>query len=97
MAAEVARVAIQPLDDTSTIHISGCAKGCAHPGRAAITFVGGPDGYGLVRGGKASDIPSETIPANKLVDAAARFVRQQSSPPPVAPRRQAEVMESIDG
>ncbi|RVC22248.1 precorrin-3B synthase, partial [Mesorhizobium sp. M7A.F.Ca.AU.002.02.1.1] len=31
-----------------TLHISGCAKGCAHPGPAALTIVGGENGAGLV-------------------------------------------------
>jgi precorrin-3B synthase len=39
------------------VHLSGCAKGCAHPGPAAITLVAAPDGYGLVRNGRAGDSP----------------------------------------
>ncbi len=38
------------------LHVSGCAKGCAHPGPAALTLValaGG--GYGVVPGGTARD------------------------------------------
>src|SRR6202008_1299213 len=27
------------------VHLSGCAKGCAHPGPAAVTLVAAPDGY----------------------------------------------------
>ena len=30
------------------IHISGCAKGCAHPGAAALTVVGTERGCGIV-------------------------------------------------
>ena len=37
------------------LHISGCAKGCAHPGVAAVTVVATPDGYDLIRDGKAGD------------------------------------------
>lgn len=38
------------------IHVSGCPKGCAHPGRADLTLVGRPDGrYGVVHGGHAGD------------------------------------------
>jgi precorrin-3B synthase len=37
------------------VHVSGCAKGCAHPAPAALTFVGTADGYALVRNGRAGD------------------------------------------
>lgn len=39
------------------LHISGCSKGCAHPGAIAVTLVGAADGYALVRRGRASDTP----------------------------------------
>ena len=38
-----------------SLHVSGCAKGCAHPGPAAITLVGAAGRYGLVRAGRAGD------------------------------------------
>jgi precorrin-3B synthase len=41
------------------IHVSGCAKGCAHPG-AAVTLVGSGGSYGLVRHGRAGDPPTLT-------------------------------------
>ncbi|KMO19364.1 hypothetical protein [Methylobacterium platani] len=38
----------------ATAHLSGCPKGCAHPGPAALTLVGRPDGrYGVVQQGHA--------------------------------------------
>src|SRR5262245_66006804 len=39
------------------LHVSGCAKGCAHPATAAITLVGTADGFDLVRNGSARDVP----------------------------------------
>ncbi|WP_347311936.1 precorrin-3B synthase [Defluviimonas sp. SAOS-178_SWC] len=43
------------------LHVSGCAKGCAHPGAAPLTLVGRPDGaVDLVRNGTAADKPSHT-------------------------------------
>jgi precorrin-3B synthase len=39
------------------LHVSGCAKGCAHPGRADLTLVGVKDGFDLVRRGSARDRP----------------------------------------
>ena len=38
------------------LHVSGCAKGCAHP-RAATTLVGRDGRYDLVRHGRAADPP----------------------------------------
>ncbi|MEI8701537.1 precorrin-3B synthase [Mesorhizobium sp. ISC15] len=45
------------LDSSFTLHISGCAKGCAHPGPAALTLVGGENGAGLVVDGTAKALP----------------------------------------
>jgi precorrin-3B synthase len=39
------------------LHVSGCAKGCAHSGPATITLVATGEGYDLVRGGSAQDRP----------------------------------------
>lgn len=39
------------------LHVSGCAKGCAHPGAAAITLVGREGRFDLVRNGRAWDRP----------------------------------------
>ncbi|PDQ17326.1 precorrin-3B synthase [Mesorhizobium sanjuanii] len=46
------------LDPSVTLHISGCAKGCAHPGPAALTLVGGENGAGLVVNGTAKALPA---------------------------------------
>ncbi|MBV9757829.1 MAG: nitrite reductase [Alphaproteobacteria bacterium] len=45
----------QLLAGAGTIHVSGCRKGCAHPGPAVITLVGDGGCYGIVRNGRASD------------------------------------------
>ena len=39
------------------VHVSGCAKGCAHPGPAARVLVGREGRYDLVRDGRAKDAP----------------------------------------
>jgi precorrin-3B synthase len=41
------------------LHVSGCAKGCAHPRPAPLTVTGTPGGLNLVRDGRASDEPSQ--------------------------------------
>jgi len=40
-----------------SLHVSGCAKGCAHPRAAAITLVGTDNGFDLIRHGSAQDAP----------------------------------------
>ena len=54
LAAELA--AHIPAD--SRLHVSGCAKGCAHPGPAPLTLVATADGFDLVRDGSARDVPA---------------------------------------
>lgn len=39
------------------LHVSACAKGCAHPGPADVTLVAGPAGFALIRDGAAGDRP----------------------------------------
>ena len=39
------------------LHVSGCAKGCAHSGAAAITLVATAHGFDLVRDGSTRDVP----------------------------------------
>lgn len=39
------------------LHLSGCAKGCAHPAPAAVTLVGRAGQFGLVRDGTARSDP----------------------------------------
>ncbi|PLP60453.1 precorrin-3B synthase [Mesorhizobium loti] len=50
------------LDGSFTLHISGCAKGCAHPATAALTLVGGENGAGLVVDGTAKALPPRYSP-----------------------------------
>jgi precorrin-3B synthase len=68
---------IAPLTDGRLkIHISGCAKGCAHPGRAALTAVGIPDGCALVANGSARDTPFATVATDELAAAITRYARE---------------------
>jgi len=39
------------------VHVSGCAKGCAHPAAVALTVVGDEHGCGIVRNGTARAMP----------------------------------------
>jgi precorrin-3B synthase len=40
-----------------TLHVSGCAKGCAHPAPAPITVVATAEGYDLIAHGRADSAP----------------------------------------
>lgn len=46
------------LAPAQTLHISGCAKGCAHPSVAATTLTATGPAYDLIRNGTAHDTPS---------------------------------------
>lgn len=43
------------------LHVSGCAKGCAHPGAADLTLVATPQGFDLIRQATTQGLPM--IPA----------------------------------
>ncbi|RWR32073.1 hypothetical protein D2T31_03730 [Sinirhodobacter populi] len=45
------------LPEGATLHISGCAKGCAHPALADLTLTGREGRYDLVIRGKPGDTP----------------------------------------
>ena len=53
----LARSLAPHLPSRSTLHVSGCAKGCAHPGPADLTLVGRDGAFDLVRGGSPGDDP----------------------------------------
>ncbi|MBA4789153.1 MAG: precorrin-3B synthase [Rhizobiales bacterium] len=84
LAPQVAAALAPLLDGSVTVHLSGCAKGCAHPAPAALTLVGveGALGEGgmdspvaLVRHGMASSLPEQLIPLSRLPAALARMAR----------------------
>ncbi|MDX5931120.1 hypothetical protein SIL87_10125 [Acidiphilium acidophilum] len=57
-AGRATRADALALGDTGRgVHVSGCAKGCAHPGPAEVTLVGRDGRYDLVRNGRAGDTP----------------------------------------
>lgn len=43
---------------TAPLHVSGCAKGCAHPRAAAVTLTGRDGRFDLIRDGAAWDVPT---------------------------------------
>lgn len=61
------------LDGSLTVHVSGCAKGCAKPGASALTITAAPIGYGLVVNGAASAAPNAYIEENTMEAALERL------------------------
>jgi precorrin-3B synthase len=75
LAPAIAEAARPFLDGSLTIHISGCAKGCAHPGAAALTIIG-PNR--LVIQGRAGDTPHGTASITDFIAGVSRLgVRRQ--------------------
>jgi precorrin-3B synthase len=60
---------------TGFLHVSGCAKGCAHPRPAPVTLVGREGGLGLIRRGRAGDTPHATLARGEARAALAREFR----------------------
>jgi precorrin-3B synthase len=80
-SAHIASRALAPLiaeKAECTVHISGCAKGCAHAAPAALTIVGTAAGCALVADGSARDAPFAMVPTGELTAAIAKFMREAS-------------------
>jgi precorrin-3B synthase len=58
------------------VHVSGCAKGCAHPAPAPLTVVGGADGCGIVRNGTARTAPCIHVASGNLAAEIARAIAE---------------------
>jgi precorrin-3B synthase len=75
LAPQIAAAAAPHLNGAFKIHISGCAKGCAHPAPAALTVVGTPAGCVLTSNGSTHDAPFATVATNELPGAIAEIAR----------------------
>jgi precorrin-3B synthase len=67
LAAELAGKVTLPAGDGIALHVSGCAKGCAHPRRAPLTVVGTEKGCAIVRDGTARARPNKYVGASELI------------------------------
>ena len=52
---DLARALAGQVPPGQHLHVSGCAKGCAHPGVAPLTLTATPGGFTLIRNGRAAD------------------------------------------
>lgn len=57
---ELARELAPLIPYTGLLHVSGCAKGCAHPDPAPLTLVATDRGFDLIRDGHCTAAPSLT-------------------------------------
>jgi precorrin-3B synthase len=73
LAPAIATAAAALLDGSLTIHLSGCAKGCAHARAAALTVVGDRPDCGVIVNGSARDAPFGGIAADALPAGLARL------------------------
>ncbi|HSI41022.1 MAG TPA: precorrin-3B synthase [Xanthobacteraceae bacterium] len=67
---------LAPAVGAGLLHVSGCAKGCAHPGVAELTLVGLDGGAGLVLQGTARDAPARIVPLDEAAGAARRLLEE---------------------
>ena len=51
----LARALAPQLPENRSLHVSGCAKGCAHPAPCDLTLTATPTGYRLIHQGRAAD------------------------------------------
>jgi precorrin-3B synthase len=79
LAPRIVAAAAPYLGDGSTLHISGCSKGCAHAAAASLTVVGTVDHCALIANGSARDAPFAAAPVGELPAAVARYLRERRS------------------
>lgn len=61
------------------VHVSGCAKGCAHHHPAPLTIVGTAQGAAFVRDGTARTLPEPPVPLRDIVAEAVRLIDNEST------------------
>ena len=54
---DLARLLAPQVPPGQHLHVSGCAKGCAHPAAADVTLCATTQGFDLIRNGRAGDRP----------------------------------------
>ncbi|MBB3644001.1 precorrin-3B synthase [Rhizobium sp. BK619] len=74
LARRITAAAPALFDGSLTLHLSGCAKGCAHA-RPALTLTGTATGYDLILDGLAADQPDERIAGGRIDFAIERLAR----------------------
>lgn len=60
-AARLAEIARLLIASGGTLHVSGCAKGCAQAKPASLTLIGHDGAYGIVLDGTSKDAPRQRL------------------------------------
>ncbi|WP_065333158.1 precorrin-3B synthase [Tritonibacter mobilis] len=67
------------LPEGSSLHVSGCAKGCAHPKPADVTLTAtGTDRFDLIRNGRADDRPLRSALSARTLRAAPHLLTKDT-------------------
>jgi precorrin-3B synthase len=61
LADTAAKTFADLLDGSFKLHVSGCAKGCAHPQASALVLTGTSSQFSLISGGRPGDLPFATV------------------------------------
>jgi len=77
LAAEIAST-LSPSETGIAVHVSGCAKGCAHPASAPLTIVGTERGCGIIRDGSPRALPNAYVSADALVAEAVHLTGRET-------------------
>lgn len=78
IAAALARD-LQSSGDGIALHVSGCAKGCAHQASAPVAIVGTALGAGIVRNGTARAIPAAYADPADLAEEIDRIIEARET------------------
>ena len=63
----LARALAAQVPQGKRLHVSGCAKGCNHPGPADLTLVATAHGFDVIQNGRASDPPQiSALPEDRI-------------------------------
>jgi precorrin-3B synthase len=79
MAPAVGTAAAPHLAEEAIIHISGCAKGCAHPAAATLTVVGTSGDCALVANGSVRNAPFATVAVNELPETIKGYLHEREA------------------
>jgi len=74
----LARSLARHLPDGAVLHVSGCAKGCAHPTATDFTLTAQAAGFDLIRNGHAKDLPLRSGLTAETLVAHPAFLREAS-------------------
>jgi len=87
LAGDVASGAAPLLEEGECIHLSGCTKGCAHPGKAAVTLVGWESGFHLVLDGRPEDLSATSLAPMEILTRLPDLLEKRRRAPEAAAAR----------